>query len=129
MKIPSLKFFQLLRLRICKLTSFLKAKDEARQVEDQEWDLVDLKAYTIVDRTPGGRKCDLLTSVHMGSRQLDQARVWQKTGKARWHMNVNEQMYKPSQIRIDPQLEFICDKLGLSKDMEQTVIGSPKPLS
>jgi hypothetical protein len=129
MKFFSFNFFNLLRARVSKLTALLQAHEKAKKRFEQEWGCVDLKVYTMVDRTPGGRKCDLLTSVHMGSRQLDQARVSQKVGNARWHHNVYEQEYKPREVRIDRQLEFIYDKLELNKDIEQTVIGSPNQLT
>jgi hypothetical protein len=123
MNILSLKFFKLLRQRILKLKSLLKAHEKAKKDFDHEWGHIDLKVYTMVDRTPGGRKCDLLTSVHMGSRHLDQARIWHKAGKARWDHNNNEQIYKPRELKVDPQLEYMYDKLGLSKDLEQTALG------
>lgn len=124
MNILSLNLFKVLRARFSKLKSLLKAKEEAKKGPEDEWGCIDIGDYTILDRLRGGKKCDLLTSVHMSSRQLDQARHWHKAGKARWDHNHNEQTYRPKEIKLDPQLEFNYDRLGLSKEMEQTSIGS-----
>jgi hypothetical protein len=53
----------------------------------------------------------------MNGRQIDQARNQGKSGKARWHVNCTEQSYKPREIKLNPQLEYMHDELGLNKDI------------
>lgn len=108
------------------MTLFEKKNNKANNGEEVEYSnlaSVDLKGYTLIDPTKHGRKLDLLTSVHMGSRHLDQARAGHKSGKAHWIANSNEQVYKPKSIKIDPQIEFIYEELGLGQQIGTTELG------
>lgn len=126
MKILPFEIFNLLKLRTDRLKQFFASKkSNERKIPDLNWGGTDIRGYTMVDPTPGGRKLDLLTSVHMGGRLLEQARACAKTGKARWHINNTEQHYKPKGVKLDPQLEFIYEELGLSQ-IEPSEMTPPK---
>ena len=86
---------------------------------------VDLKGYTLVDISQE-RKLDLSTSAALGHRRMEQATAWQKQGKAYWLVDRNEQIYKQKPARIDPQIEFMYEELGLSQNMEITVLSPQK---
>ncbi len=127
MNILALNFFKLLRRRTSKIRAMMEAHD--RQKKEAELS-ADLTAYTLVKSANKNHKtCDMLTSIHMASKHLDQARLGQKSGKAHWLSSKNEQHYKPRELRIDRQLEFIYGELGLSKDLEKTSIGPTKNAS
>lgn len=123
MNIFSLRFFNLLKQRSAKLRARMEAQAKAKKELELDWGGVDRTAYTMIKPVNTEKISDMLTRVHMGSHHLDQAKAWHKKGKARWLHNSNEQEYRPKQVRIDRQLEYIYDELGLSKDLEQTVLG------
>lgn len=81
-------------------------------------------AYTLVDPVPGGRKLNLLNGGHLDGKMLDQSRSESKSCKARWLTNKTEQKYTPRTIKVDPQLEFYYENMGLNQNGEQTVIGN-----
>lgn len=72
----------------------------------------------------GGRKLNMLTSGQIDGRMLDQARMRNKSSKARWHKNKNEQTYNPRELKLDPQLEFYYEELGLNQNVSKTTLGS-----
>lgn len=124
MNMSSLNLFRLLKKRAVKLKYWKQLLEKSKQVPEKKPDPeLDLKAYTLVDTTHG-RKLDLLTSSALGSRNMDQATAWQKHGKAHWLVDRNEQTYKPKPVKIDRQIEFMYDELGLAENLEITILGS-----
>ncbi|MBX9688702.1 MAG: hypothetical protein K2X27_18485 [Candidatus Obscuribacterales bacterium] len=129
MNILSLNLFGLLKKRSSRLKALLAKKEASLKEPVLDWSVADTSTYTVVDTVLGGRKIDLLTSVNMGGKHLHHEREGNKSGKARWHVNKNEQVYRPKDLKLDPQLEFVYEELGLSNSIEPSELTPPKQMS
>ena len=118
MKIPSL--FNFLNKPASRLQGWLHSREEATASK------ADINGYTLVDPVKGGRKLDLLMTTN--HRHLESERDSDKLGKARWHVNNREQVYRPRAVKLDPQLEFIYEELGLASNLEPSKMTPPKQL-
>lgn len=119
MKISTLKLF--VRKKVSRVRRWIDSLEKARAEAAEEKELE--QKYTLVEQ--GGKKLDMMTCLQMD--QLSKERKGQKLSKARWLVNTNEQVYKPRELRIDRQLEYMYDELALCENFEITEIGSPKP--
>jgi len=81
-------------------------------------------SYTLVDPILGGKRLNLLNGGHIDGKMLDQSRNETKSCKARWLTNKTEQTYRPRKVKLDPQLEFYYENLGLNKNPDQTILGN-----
>ena len=96
-----------------------KSADHAASTEAASPEL----KYTLVDPILGGRKLNMLNGGHIDGKMLDQSRSETKSCKARWLKNRTEQAYIPRKVKLDPQLEFYYENLGLNRNAEQTNLG------
>lgn len=123
MNILSSSLFRSLKKRASRLRNWLNAESQEKSTEAPKQEA---SSYTLVDPVPGGRKLDLLVSV--SQRHLEASRNSHKHGKARWHVNHNEQVYKPKDIKLDPQLEYIYEELGLAGNIEPSALTPQKSI-
>ncbi len=119
MKIHSIGLF--VKKKVSKARRLIQSLERAREEAAAEAELE--QKYTLVEQ--GGKKLDMMNCLEM--KQLEKERKGQRSSKARWLVNTNEQVYRPRELKIDRQLEYMYEELALYENFEITEIGSPKP--
>mgnify|MGYP003386331402 CR=1 FL=1 len=119
MNIDALNVFKFLsKPKRSKASAMLDRKNEAAKQAETNFEGEDISSYTMVDPIRDGRRIDLMTSVHMSSRHLDQGKISHRNAKARWQPQKNEQLYSPREVKLDAQLEFNFKRSGLIEVFE-----------